>query len=177
MRLDLGELSVAPLAASDLPAFAAYRSDPGVARYQSWSANYTLDDARRLLDDQAGWDFPPAGDWMQFGVTAAGTLVGDVAVHPLLDRPDCYEFGVTFAPAAQGRGLATRAVAGVVDYLFRQRGAHRVFAQCDARNAAVKRLLERNGFRHEGAAVEADWFKGEWTTLETWAILARECAA
>lgn len=148
-----------------------------MARYQSWSPDYTLDDARRLLDDQAGWDFPPAGEWMQLGVTSAGTLAGDVAVHPLADQPDCYEFGVTFAPATQGRGLATRAVAGVIDHLFRDRGAHRVFAQCDERNTAVKRLLERVGLRQEGVAVEADWFKGEWSTLETWALLARERVA
>jgi len=28
------------------------------------------------------------------------------------------------------------------------------------------------GFRHEGTAVDADWFMGEWTSLATWATLA-----
>jgi RimJ/RimL family protein N-acetyltransferase len=28
--------------------------------------------------------------------------------------------------------------------------------------------------RHEGAAVDGDWFKGEWTTLERFALLRRE---
>jgi RimJ/RimL family protein N-acetyltransferase len=32
----------------------------------------------------------------------------------------------------------------------------------------------RLGFRCEARLVEADWFKGEWTTLRTYAILRRE---
>ena len=33
----------------DLDAFVAYRSDPGIARYQSWEAPYPPDQARQLL--------------------------------------------------------------------------------------------------------------------------------
>jgi RimJ/RimL family protein N-acetyltransferase len=49
--------------------------------------------------------------------------------------------------------------------------------QGDARNAAVLALMRRLGFRHEGSIVEGDWFKGEWTTLECFALLRREWAA
>jgi hypothetical protein len=47
----------------------------------------------------------------------------------------------------------------------RTSGSHRVYAQADDRNVAVHRLLERLGFRCQARLVEADWFKGEWTTL------------
>ena len=47
-------------------------------------------------------------------------------------------------------------------------------AFADDRNVAVQRLLERLGFRCEARLVEADWFKGEWTTLRTYAVLRRE---
>jgi RimJ/RimL family protein N-acetyltransferase len=53
---------------------------------------------------------------------------------------------------------------------------HRVYAEADDRNVAVHRLLERLGFRCEARLVEADWFKGEWTTLRTYAVLRREWA-
>jgi hypothetical protein len=33
-------------------------------------------------------------------------------------------------------------------------------------------LLERLGFRCEARLVEADWFKGEWTTLRIYGLLA-----
>lgn len=174
MRLDVDDLTVAPLAAEDLDAFVAYRRDPAVARYQSWEPTYSTEDAQQLLADQAGRDFPATGEWMQFGIRRGGVLVGDVAVHPLADQPDTYELGITVAPAAQGRGVARRVLAAAIRHLVADRGAHRVVATCDARNEAVRRALEAAGFRHEGTAVEGDWFKGEWTSLETWAVLARE---
>ena len=52
-----------------------------------------------------------------------------------------------------------------------------MYAQADDRNAAVHRLLERLGFRCGRALVEADWFKGEWTTLRIYAVLRREWGA
>jgi RimJ/RimL family protein N-acetyltransferase len=48
------------------------------------------------------------------------------------------------------------------------------YGMADDRNTAVQRLLERLGFRCEARHVEADWFKGEWTTLRVYAILDRE---
>jgi RimJ/RimL family protein N-acetyltransferase len=53
-------------------------------------------------------------------------------------------------------------------------GIHRIHATTDDRNRAVHRLLDRLGFRCEARLVEADWFKGEWSTLRIDAILRRE---
>lgn len=90
------------------------------------------------------------------------------------DQPRTAEVGVTFAPAKQGSGLATEALGAVVTRLFDEHDIHRVYAQADDRNVPVHRLLERLGFRCEARLVEADWFKGEWTTLRVYATLRRE---
>jgi aminoglycoside 6'-N-acetyltransferase len=163
----------------DIPAFAGYRSDPDVARYQSWDASYTIDDGERLVASQEGFDFGDPGPWVQLAAVdrATGALAGDCAVRVATDQPRTAEVGVTFAPAKQGSGLATEALAAVVTRLFDQHDIHRVYAQADDRNVAVHRLLERLGFRCEARLVEADWFKGEWTTLRTYATLRREWAA
>jgi RimJ/RimL family protein N-acetyltransferase len=171
MHLTTSRLTIAPLAASDIPAFVAYRQNPEIAKWQSWETSYSAADAQRLVDGQAAWELPPAGDWMQLAVSENDGLVGDVAIHLLDDQPDTWEVGVTFA--VQGKGFATEALAAVVDELF-DRGAHRVTAHCDARNLAVHHLLERVGLRQESRLVEADWFKGEWTTLDGFAVLASE---
>jgi RimJ/RimL family protein N-acetyltransferase len=107
---------------------------------------------------------------------ATGALCGDCAVRVTTDQPQTAEVGVTLAPAKQGTGLATEALA-VVTRLFEQHDIHRVYAQADDRNVAVHRLLERLGFRCEARLLDADWFKGEWTTLRTYAILHREWKA
>lgn len=60
----------------------------------------------------------------------------------------------------------------MLQYLFSTADAHRLIAFCDARNAPVASLLNRVGMRQESRQIEADWFKGEWTTLDGYAILA-----
>ena len=174
MRLDLDGLLIAPLAANDVEPFVAYRRIPEVARYQSWAPDYSVADGQKLVSSQSGRDFPELGGWMQFGIHTNGRLAGDLAIHSLADQPDSYEFGVTLDPAHHGAGIATRALTAAIDYLFDVHHAHRVYAECDERNAAVKRLFARIGLRHEGTARDADWFKNEWTTVETWALLASE---
>ena len=162
--------------ASDVPAFAAYRSDPAVARYQGWDPSYSVADGERLVAAQQGVAFGEPGPWIQVAAVdrATGALCGDCAVHVETDQPRTAEVGVTFAPATQGSGLATEALGALVTRLFEAHDLHRVHAQADDRNVAVHRLLERLGFRCEGRLVEADWFKGEWTTLRTYAVLRRE---
>ena len=51
----------------DAAAFAAYRSDPDVARYQSWDG-YSLMQAERFIDEMAHADPGEPGEWFQFAV-------------------------------------------------------------------------------------------------------------
>jgi RimJ/RimL family protein N-acetyltransferase len=164
------------LEAEHVPAFVAYRSDPDVARYQSWDTTYTTADGERLVAFQQAVDFGDPGPWVQVAAVdrATGALCGDCAVRVTTDQPQTAEVGVTLAPAKQGAGLATEALGAVVTRLFDQHDIHRIHAQADDRNIPVHRLLERLGFRCEARLVEADWFKGEWTTLRVYAILRRE---
>jgi RimJ/RimL family protein N-acetyltransferase len=174
LPLRTDRLLIDAMTEEDAEAFAAYRSDPRVARYQSWEAPYPIDRARAALSrNPAGW--PPPGEWVQLAIREGETVLGDVAVHVVDDAvtPDTVEIGISLVPSAQGRGVATEALRAVVDAAFTA-GAHRVFAGCDARNAPVARLLERIGMRHEARLVDAEWWKGEWTTADTWAVLASE---
>ena len=167
------------LQAEHVPAFAAYRSDPAVARYQSWDTSYTTADGERLVAAQRGVDFGDPGSWVQVAALdrATGALRGDCGVRVVADQPRTAEVGVTFAPASQGSGLATDALGAVLTRLFDHHDIHRVHAETDDRNRAVHRLFERLGFRCEARLVDAEWFKGAWVTLRVYAILRREWAA
>jgi RimJ/RimL family protein N-acetyltransferase len=178
LRLTTPRLTIEPLADRDVTDFVAYRQDPEVARYQGWATSYSAGDARALVAAQPVDGLPDPGGWLQLAVRSRdGRLLGDVAVHTLDDEPDSFELGATFARSEQGSGFATEAVRAVLTHLFTVAKAHRVIAVCDARNEPVARLLRRVGLRQESSQVEADWFKGEWTTLDGYAILAREWAA
>ena len=159
--------------------FVAYRREPEVARYQGWEDTYSLEDAERAFESQKGLALGQPGDFVVLAIVdrASGAVHGDCAVRVLVDQPATAELGVTLASASQGIGIATEALTALLSVLFEDHGLHRIYAETDDRNRAVNRLLERVGFRCEGRLVEADWFKGEWSTLRIYAVLAREWRA
>ncbi len=159
--------------AQDAEAFAAYRSDPVVARFQSWDAPVPVVEAARQVA-QFGAGSPSVPGWFQYAIElrSASALIGDIGVQ-LHDNLMQAEIGFTLAPAHQGNGYATEAVRAVLDLLFGA-GILRVSAECDARNTASARLLDRLGFRREGYRVEHTWIKGEWTDDLLFGLLARD---
>jgi RimJ/RimL family protein N-acetyltransferase len=146
---------------TDAERFAAYRSDPEVARYQSWDAPLPLADARQTVERFAAGD-PEAPGWFQYAVDLDGVLIGDLGLN-LHENLMQAELGYTLATEYQGKGYASEAVLGLLEHLFTERELHRVSAEADARNTASVRLLERVGFTREGLRLSNTWFKGEWT--------------
>lgn len=169
------------LGPTDAEAFASYRRLPEVARFQSWGTDYSLADAESLIAEQTVRGIPNQGEWVQLALRrrerAREALLGDVAVGADADQPDTFELGVTLDPRHQGHGYASEALTAVIAWLMVDRSAHRIVMQGDARNTAVLALMRRLGLRHEDTILEGDWFKGEWTTLERFALLRREWEA
>ena len=155
----------------DAEVLAAYRSDPDVARFQSWAAPYGVDAARKLIDAQSLLDGPTRGEWIQIAIERDAELVGDVAVELSADGRTA-TIGYTIAPPHQGRGLATEAVGAVVNRLFDELAVDRVQASLDPRNDASARVVARLGFVHEGTAVASVLHQGEWTDDARYALTA-----
>jgi RimJ/RimL family protein N-acetyltransferase len=160
--------------AADAETLAAYRSDPAIARYQSWAAPYPLDQARSAIAGMAA-DHPEQPGWFQYAIerTADHAHIGDVGVN-LHDNRRQAEIGFTLAAGYHGQGYATEAIRAVLGHLFRARDLHKVSAECDARNTASARLLERVGFAREGHRREHTWIKGEWTDDLLYGLLSRD---
>ncbi len=171
-----GRIRLRSLRHADAETLAAYRSDPEVARLQSWDAPYPVDRALELVDDMAALGDICAGQWFQIAVAESATdeLMGDMAVI-LTDGGAQAEIGYTLAPAFQGRGIATDALRLLLDHLFLDRGLRRVHATCDATNDRSRALLERVGFRLEGIEIEAfNMGANTWSDDARYAMLARE---
>ena len=162
----------------DATTFAGYRSDPEVARHQSWSVPYPVTAAEAFIDWLADAHPDTPGEWFQFAVEEVATRrhVGDVAAHVDGDDPRLARIGVTLAREAQGRGFATEACELLLDYLVGACGKHRVVADCDPRNDAVVALLERLGMRREAHHLQSWWDEDEqaWTDEYVYAVLAAE---
>lgn len=162
------------LRAEDLDALVAYRSDPEVARYQSWS-DYDAERGQKLIESMQGRQ-PGEPGWFQFAIALKDTdaLIGDCAL-----RTDEYdtrlgEIGFTLSRQHQGRGLGTEAVRALLGYVFGTLNLHRVMAVTDAKNTAAATVLERVGMRREGHFIENTFFKGAWGDEFLYALLGRE---
>jgi RimJ/RimL family protein N-acetyltransferase len=160
--------------AADAPVLAEYRSDPDVARYQSWDAPFPLLRAETAVANFMASD-PARPGWFQYAIERAAdrALIGDVAVH-LHDNLLQAEIGFTVATPYQKQGFASEAVGAVLNRLFRLQGLHKVTGECDARNTPSASLMRRLGFTLEGRLREQTFLKGEWTDDLIFGLLATE---
>ena len=172
---ETARLRARPFTKNDVEAFVAYRQDPEVARYQTWS-EYTIDQGRELVASMEQLRPGIPGEWYQIALQEqdiAG-LVGDLALKVDASEPREAEIGFTLAPDQQGKGYATEAVRGLLDYTFATLGLHRVIAVTDALNAPAAALLERIGMRREGHFIDNVFFKGAWGSEFLFALLDNE---
>ena len=174
-RLLTPRLVIRRFAPSDAGAFSRYRSIPEVARFQSWSAPYPLEQAEAFV----GWladEHPDApGEWFQLAIAMRDRpdeLIGDCGFRARGKEPAIADIGFTLDPAAQGHGYATEAIGEVLRYLFEDRGKHKVCADCDTRNDRSWRLLERLGFQREGELREAFRDPDCWASEYLYGLLA-----
>jgi len=93
------------------------------------------------------------------------------------ERDRTAEIGFILDPRHQGKGFATEAARGLLDWVFTTAGFHRVIGRTEARNAASARVLEKLGMRLEAHFVENEWVKGEWQSELVYAVLDREWTA
>lgn len=146
---------------ADAAAFQRYRSDPEVARYQSWDPTYSLDEADAFMSAIAQTSPGTPGEWFQFAVISArsGMLIGDVGLLTDAGEPGVLELGITLSAEQQGQGFATEMATAVVAYAFDTLAAASVRAVTDTRNDASIRLLERLAFVR--MSTDEAMFKGE----------------
>lgn len=161
--LETARLRLRRFRAGDLAAFIAYRSQPETARFQSWEAPFPEAEARAFLAELDGAHPDTPGEWFQFALERRddGRLIGDIGLKCMLDdQPDTMEVGYTLDARETGHGLASEAVAAVLDYAF-ARGKTQVEAWADSRHARSLALLARLGFARLDTPPRIAVFKGE----------------
>ncbi len=80
-----------------------------------------------------------------------GTLVGCAGLHRQgVDHEHTLELGYWIGEPYWRQGIATEAVSMICDLGFRQKGIERIYACVLEYNPGSMRILEKNGFVHEG---------------------------
>jgi RimJ/RimL family protein N-acetyltransferase/predicted nucleotidyltransferase len=129
----------------------AWGADPLIARWTGVPADYSEEAARAWM---AGTEVARrAGRLLAFAIVdvASGALVGSCDLRlPVPDDTGLGEIGYLLVPEARGRGLATRAVALLTDWSFRELGMERIQVLAHPGNPGSAGVVERLGFRREG---------------------------
>jgi aminoglycoside 6'-N-acetyltransferase len=128
-----------------------------VEQAQDW-----LERAARVLITQPGGILSLGAE-----IPETNRVIGLVSIFFLDEARKQIGFTIIIAPGNRKQGFGAEAVGGVLKFAFEGLNLHRVTAECDSRNAAARRLLEKAGLRREGESVQSRFQKGEWIN-EIW---------
>ncbi|RNB51679.1 N-acetyltransferase [Brevibacillus gelatini] len=120
-----------------------------------------------------------AGTAFAFGVFLRETdeMIGRVALSNVVRGTwQNATIGYFMDQAKNGKGYTTAAVRLALGYAFREAGLHRVQAAVMPRNTASIRVLQKNGFRHEGLSLRYLQINGVWEDHLIFAITAEDWA-
>lgn len=84
------------------------------------------------------------------------------------------EIGYVLNPNFWGMGFAAEAILRVMGFGFAELRLHRMKAKIMAGNRASCRVAEKCGMRHEATHIDGMRIKGNYETIEEYAILAGE---
>ena len=140
----------------------AFRSDPEVARYMGWEPE-TPEQTRAWV--LATIPHNQARPRLSYNLSIVRRsdrrIIGWIGIG-IPSRQSTYEreydFGYALAKAYWGQGYMSEALRALLQFAFEELRAERVFGECDARNVASARVMEKAGmhlearFRHRYAS-------------------------
>ena len=110
-----------------------------------------------------------------FAIEVAREAVGGVGIVPLTDVERLSaEVGYWLGEDYWGRGIASEAVALLVDYVFRETGIIRLFASVYEYNPASMKVLEKVGFTRQAILRDAAIKNGRVIDMYYYDLVKRE---
>ena len=176
-------LVLRPLNSGDLDDVHAYQKLKDVVRYLHWEVHDHEESAKHLKKRIAMNRIEDDGDGIVYAVELPDAegghsrVIGDLSLFLKSGAFAKFEIGWVFHPMFHGNGFATEATERLLELCFETLGAHRVFAQLDARNSASARLCERLGMKQEALLRETESNKGEWMDTAVFGLLEHEYRA
>jgi RimJ/RimL family protein N-acetyltransferase len=177
--LRTARLILRPYEAGDLGFLHAMFGREDVCRYLPW-APMDLEEARAKLEQRMAQTRIGADrKAIVLAAIEAGTgrLAGEFMLRLASPEHLQGEIGWSVHPDFQGRGFGTEGASEMVRLGFEELGLHRIAAECDPRNVASIRVMEKLGMRRQALLVEAELIRGEWVDSMIHGLLASEWRA
>jgi ribosomal-protein-alanine N-acetyltransferase len=185
VRLEQRVTAVRPFVRSDLEELLALRvsNREFLAPFEATREDAFFTRAAQSREITLDGDAWTAGLGFAFAVIHLGEdgserLIGRVALSNIVRGAwQNATVGYWISEDACGLGHATVALGLVVEFAFEHAGLHRVQPAIMPRNVRSRRVVEKNGFRHEGCAVRYLQIDGVWEDHDIFALTAEEWRA
>jgi ribosomal-protein-alanine N-acetyltransferase len=182
VRLEQDVTAVRPFVRSDLEELLALRlsNREFLAPFEATREDAFFTRAAQSREITLDGDAWTAGLGFAFAVVhllEGGTerLIGRVALSNIVRGAwQNATVGYWISEDACGFGHASVALGLVVEFAFEHAGLHRVQPAIMPRNVRSRRVVEKNGFRHEGCAVRYLQIDGVWEDHDIFALTAEE---
>jgi ribosomal-protein-alanine N-acetyltransferase len=152
-----------------------YGGDPKVSIYTDWGPNtraQSRDHLAMRLRHQSDW--PRSDISLAVELRAEPKVIGSASLWLTDPSNRTASFGYAFNRSFWNKGYATETSRALLRVAFDVLRLHRVFATCDARNIASRRVMEKLGMRREAEFRQDVFQKGEWRNSYLYAILETE---
>lgn len=149
-----------PWAETDVPQQMDVFRDPVFVAYSDWQP-VNDDEARQRLIDQE--QSRRRGEQIAFAVADrddSSLLLGEVSLNWINEKDRRASLGYWLAPAARGRGVASRSVRLVAHWAFETLQLERLEITCGPDNGGSQSVARRCGFSREGLLRSHQTFKG-----------------
>ena len=161
LKLETERLFLRPFCAEDFVAVHAYGSVPENIRFMPWGPNTEEDTRNFLRGAEEKWNADPITEY-EFAITLKdGKVIGGCGIYLNKER-DTAMLGWILHRAFWHRGYMTEAANAMMKYGFGTLGLHRIWASCNADNAASFHVMERLGMR-----LEAHFIKNRFGRVDT----------
>lgn len=108
------------------------------------------------------------------GIRYKGKLVGMIGLHYIDWKNSTTSIGYFLSEAYQGKGIITKSVLALLNYLFETLNINRVEIQCAVGNHKSKAIPERLGFVKEGIKRDGQWLYDHYEDIVTYSLLSKE---
>ncbi|MCR4622164.1 MAG: GNAT family N-acetyltransferase [Clostridiales bacterium] len=157
MIIETERLILRPFLESDAADVLEYLAEPAVDCFACMKLD-TLEEARAEMRERAGEE----EYYFAIVLKSTGKVIGEIDAYPETGEPHADENAPkdTFSPcwmlnkSYHGKGYAYEAAYAFFDYLFREKGARRIYAYTEDYNIPCQRLCEKLGMRREGLFIE-----------------------
>lgn len=117
-----------------------------------------------------------AREGLACGIRFRGALTGVVGLHRIDWANRRTSLGYWVAEEHQGKGIVTRACAGLLDYVFGELGLNHAEIACAPGNERSCAVPERLGFVREGVLRQREWLYDHFVDHVVYGIVASEWA-